>query len=417
MKILLMAQHYAPEEVSGAVLATELAEGLVERGYQVTFVTCAPSYPLGKVFSGYQNNLYAIENRNGVKVIRIWSYITASKNFWARILNYATFSIMALLGGCMVQKPDVVFSYSPPLPLGLAAWFLSRLRRIPWVLRVEDLYPDAAVAAGVLRNRVAIAFFAYMEKFLYRQATHISVISDGFRRNLLVKGIPSPKISIAPVWADPDIIRPMPSENEFRREHGLSGKFVVLYAGNLGLTSALEDVISAASKLRQHQEIVFLLIGEGAKKEALKRQAKNLPQVIFLPYQPRVRIAEVMASADVSLVTLNNKSSPYSLPSKVFSIMSSQRPVLGVAPKDSELAYFINITQCGYCVPSNSPDCLVEKIQFLKKNPKELLLLGKNGRNELVLNFAKENCITLFEQTLLSVLPASEENDNLRAFI
>jgi len=401
MKILLMAQHYAPEEVSGAVLATELAEGLVARGYQVTFVTCAPSYPLGKVFSGYQNNLYAIENRNGVKVIRIWSYITASKNFWARILNYATFSIMALLGGCMAQSPDVIFSYSPPLPLGLAAWLLSRLQRVPWVLRIEDLYPDAAIATGVLRNRVAIAFFAYMEKFLYRQATHISVISDGFRRNLLAKGIPPEKISVTPVWADPDIICPLPKENDFRLKHSLLGKFVVLYAGNLGITSALEDVIAAAALLCDQQEIVFLLVGEGGKKDALIQQAREIKQVIFLPFQPRSSVAEMLSAADISLVTLNAESSSYSLPSKVFNIMASGRPLLTVTPAGSEVAQLLELAQCGCNIPPDSPDELAEKIVELSSMPDLLIAWGENARAYLLTRFSRQVCWDLYESMLI----------------
>lgn len=220
MHILILAQHYAPEEVSGAVLATELAEDLARQGDRVTFVTCAPNYPAGKVFHGYQNRLFQIETRNGVRIIRVWSYINPSRSFLSRSLNFGTFSIMAAWGALRAGKADVVMSYSPPLTLGLAAWLIQRLRKTPWMLRVEDIYPDAAIAAGILKNQWAIGVFSRMERWLYRKANHISVISDGFRENLLGKGIPPEKISVAPVWADPDLVQPQKKENSFRKRMG-----------------------------------------------------------------------------------------------------------------------------------------------------------------------------------------------------
>jgi putative colanic acid biosynthesis glycosyltransferase WcaI len=404
MKIMMLAQHYAPEEVSGAVLATELAEDLALRGHQVTFVTCAPNYPQGQVFSGYSNALHAVEMRNGVKIIRMWSHITPNKGFGARVINYSTFSAMAFFGGLVAGEQDVIFSYSPPLPLGIAAWLLSRLHRIPWVLRVEDLYPDAAVAAGVLRNRTAIAVFVGLEKCLYQKAAHISLISEGFRQNLLGKGIAPEKLSVAPVWADPDVIRPLPKENAFRQEHGLRGKFVVLYAGNLGITSLLEDVIAAAALLQDDPDIVFLLVGEGVKKEALMQQAQGLKQVHFLPYQPRSVLPELMAAADISLVTLNPASSSYSLPSKVFNIMASGRPILAITPSESEVARLVEIARCGCNVSPESPAETARRIRQLKNARPQCEVWGQNGRSYLDTEFTRRRCVDLYEATLQRVI-------------
>ena len=245
-KILILSQHYAPEDVSGAVLGTELATGLVERGHEVDYLTCAPNYPRGKVFPGYANSFYRVERLDGVKVVRIWSYISPHKTFWRRILNYGTFSLSAFYGGLLSGKPDVLLSYSPPLPLGVSAWLLSRLWQVPWVLRVEDLYPEAAVATGVLRNPVAITLLTMLERFIYRQAKHISLISEGFRLNLLGKGVGAERITVTPVWADPDD-HPQAKENRFREENRLKGKFVVLYAGTMGMTASLESVLQTAS--------------------------------------------------------------------------------------------------------------------------------------------------------------------------
>lgn len=406
MHILLMAQHYAPEEVSGAVLATELAVDLAARDHVLTLVTCAPNYPRGRVFTGYKNRLYQAESLEGVRVVRTWSYISPVKTFWRRILNYGTFSVGAFYGGLLAGRHEVIFSYSPPLPLGLSAWLLSRLWRVPWVLRVEDLYPEAAVAAGVLRNRGAIALFTVLERTLYQKATHISLISEQFRQNLLGKGVPADKMSVVPVWADPELVRPQPKENGFRRRYSLDGKFVVMYAGTLGLTSALEDVIQAACHLKDMPDVHFVLIGEGLKKESLLRSAQDngLANVTFLPFQPRSAFSGMMAAADVSVVTLNSASSAFSLPNKVFSIMASGRPILAITPVDSEVAQVVRNGDCGVIVPPGQPEVLARTILDLKREPDRLERLGHRGRALLESRFSRQRCVALCEETLKQVL-------------
>lgn len=410
MHILIMGQHYAPEEVSGAMLARELAEGLLARGHRVTFMTGAPSYPLGRVFDGYRNALLSRETLNNVHVIRIWSYISPSKSFWSRILNYGTFSLMALLGGLVAGRVDVVMSASPPLPLGLSAWLVSRIRRVPWLLRVEDLYPETAVNAGVLRNQAVIRLFEWMEKFIYRKATHISLISESFRQKLIAKGIAPLKLSVLPVWADPHLIQPMSKENGFRRVQGLGGKFVLLYSGNLGYTSALDDVIEAARLLKDEKDVVFVIVGEGVKKQVLQASADRygLENVHFLPYRPRQAYAEVLASADVSLVTLNPRASDTSLPSKIFNIMASARPVLAVADGNSEVARLVQDDECVVVVPPSQPALLAETIKDLRRRAVQLDRWGKNGRRALETHYSRDHCIKLYEVAFLNLFRQSK---------
>lgn len=420
MHIMFMAQCYAPEDVSAAVLITELATDLVRRGHEVTFITGAPNYPHGRVFPGYRNRAYQVEWLDGVRVVRTWSYISPSKALWPRLLHYGTYSASAFYGGLFAGRPDIIVNYSPPLPLGLSAWLLSRLWRIPWVLELEDLYPDAAVAAGVMRNERLIGFFSAMERFLYRHATHISVISESFRRNLERKGVPPPKITLIPVWADPDVVRPLPKENDFRRGLGLSGKFVVMYAGNLGLTSCLEDVLGAAkilaaaeqpaaaplpaaAKLPKDEDgIRFVLIGEGVKKDDLEAAARaaGLTNVMFLPYQPREIFPEMLAAADVGLVTLNASSASSSLPSKVFNTMASARPILAVAPADSDLAQLVENAACGVVVPPGRPELLAAALLGLRRQGDGLAEMGQNGRVQLESRYSRASCVGAYEEML-----------------
>ncbi len=404
MHFLVMAQCYAPEDVSAAVLITELATDLVRRGHQVSVITGAPNYPQGRVFDGYRNRLYQAEMLNGVQVIRTWSYISPSKKLLARLLHYGTYSATAFYGGLAAGRPDVLVSFSPPLPLGLSAWLLSRLWRIPWVLQLEDLYPDAAIAAGVMKNRKVISFFLRMENFLYQKSHRISVITEGFRQTLLVKHVPDSKIDVIPVWADPDEVRPMPRNNNFRRAHDIADKFVVMYAGNIGLTSCIEDVVQAAEILRERTDIQFMIIGEGIKKQALEAAVrdKQLSNIRILPYQPREILSEMLAAADILLVTLNAGSALSSMPSKVFSAMASARPILAVAPTQSELALIVAEAGCGWAVPPGEHLELANTVAQLSSLEHELLVhMGRSGRIYLERNYSRQHCVDAYEKMLI----------------
>jgi colanic acid biosynthesis glycosyl transferase WcaI len=419
MHVMFMAQCYAPEDVSAAVLITELASDLARRGHRVTIVTGAPNYPYGRVFPGFRNRTYQVEWLDGVRVVRTWSYISSERSFWRRIMHYGTYSATAFYGGLLAEKPDVLVSYSPPLPLGLSAWMLSCLWRIPWVLQLEDLYPEAAMAAGMLRNRAAIVFFLAMERFLYQHATHISLISESFRHNLLGKGITPEKITVIPVWADPDLIRPLPKENPFRIQHGLVGKFVVMYAGNLGLTSCLEDMLYTAELLKEDPDIRFVFIGEGIKKPFLAEmsQKKELRNILFLPYQPREVFPQMLAAADLGLVTLNGRSSLTSLPSKTFNIMASGRPVLAITPHESELACVIREAACGCIVPPENPVLLAKGIRKLRQDAGLLTEMGRNGRSQIDTKFARAYCVDMYEHMLLRILQKDRKQVEKRVLI
>ena len=402
MRIMFMAQCYAPENVSAAVLITELAVDLACKGHRVTMVTGAPSYPQGRVFEGYRNRLYSAEMLDGVHVIRTWSYISPARKLVPRLLHYGTYSATAFYGGLLAGKPDVLVSFSPPLPLGLAAWLLSRLWHVPWILQIEDLYPDAAIAAGMLVNQKIITFFLAMERFLYQHAQRISLISESFRRTLLGKGVPVSKMEVIPVWADPNEVQPLLKHNAFRREHGLDSKFIVMYAGNIGLTSCLEDVLDAAEILKHKADIHFVIVGEGVRKEMLEAQARTraLTNILFLPYQPREIFPEMLAAADVGLVTLNPGAMLSSLPSKIFNVMASARPILSVSPTESELAHIVREAGCGRNVVPRSPEMLAEAIIWLKTRQPTLRQMGQSGRSYFEKYYTRDQCVEKYEKML-----------------
>ncbi|MEN6409232.1 MAG: glycosyltransferase family 4 protein [Anaerolineaceae bacterium] len=406
MKIHILAQCYAPEDISGAKLITDLAVDLRQRfGHEVTVITTAPNYPFGKVFPGYRNRIYQREFLNGVQVIRTWGYISPSKTFWRRILSFGTYSLTAFYGALAAGKPDVLISYSPPLPLGMTASLLKRIWQVPWILEVVDLYPDAAVAAGILHNSWLIHRFTSMERFIYRRADRISVICDSFFQNLLQKGVPPQKIIPIPIWGDTQLVCPMSKENVFREKNHIDHKFVLLYAGNMGHTCCLEDVITAAHYLKDQKDIQFVLVGDGIKRPLLEKMAQEnwLDNVTFLPYQSSDLYPQMLAAADVGLVTINPRSDLASLPSKVFNIMASARPVLAIAPEESDLAHLVKKGQCGMVSSPGAPDELANVILQLRDHQNELERMGMNGRIHLEDRYSREGCVQQFENLLMQL--------------
>src|SRR5262245_2106966 len=203
MRVLILAQNFPPESVGPGINYHQLGIDLIAKGHQVTMLTAFPHYPDGFIFNGYRGRAFQRETLDGIEVIRTWIYATPSKSFWPRVLNFSSFSASSLLGGLIAAgKFDVVYAILPPLILGITAVIQGATRRVPVVVSIQDIYPYAAVVMGVLRNRIAIRFFERMEKWIYRRAAHIVVISEGFRENLSSKGVPFEKISVVSNWAD-----------------------------------------------------------------------------------------------------------------------------------------------------------------------------------------------------------------------
>jgi colanic acid biosynthesis glycosyl transferase WcaI len=231
------------------------------------------------------------------------------------------------------------------------------------------------------------------------------VISEGFKKIILDKGIPEVKITVQPVWADPDFIQPSTKINSFRERNGLNNKFVFLYAGNIGNTSSLEGILYTAEKLIENKDIRFVLVGEGTKKDEIveKIQRLSLKNVILLPFQERETLPEMMAAADVGLVTVNETTAAYSLPSKVFNIMASARPILSIAPPTSELAHLVSTKNIGMNIAPNDHDNLLKAIFHLYENPEICNILGRNGRKALIDEYSRKECTSNYEEMIKAV--------------
>lgn len=384
MRILLVTLYFYPDMTSAnAVIMTELAVELARLGHEVTVVTSFPHYADSRIAPEYRGRWLQRDDYQGIRVIRTYLYTSPDKqNLAARLLNYLSFNLFSTFAGLLAGPCDVILVPSPPLTIGLSGWLLGRLKRAPYVYNVQDIYPDIAVRLGILTNPRLIRFFHWLEKFVYHRAAAVTVLSPGFKHNLLAKGVPVDKLHIIPNFVDGDFVRPLPKDNTFARRHGLHDKFVVMYAGNVGLSQGLEVALAAAAEISDLADLRLLVVGNGAAKAALEQQAQQqkLTNVIFLPFQPREIVPDLYATADVGMVSLRQDIGGESVPSKAYTIMASQRPLLAVVSEDTEIRSLIEAAACGLWVRPADPQALAGAIRCLYNNSVWRQQLGQNGR-------------------------------------
>jgi len=404
MRVLLLSNYYHPETVGAGIWVTQLAQDLKGRGHEVAVVTSFPSYPQCRVFDGYRNRFVQREAVDGIDVIRTFTYATPSHSFWARFAAFGAFCLSAAPGYLRWRRPvDVVYAILPPLPLGVAAYAIAKASGARLVVNVQDIYPDIAVALHYLKNRAAVAFFSRMERWIYARAAHIVVISEGFRRNLLGKGVPPAKIHVVPNWADPGEIVPAPSDNAFRRETETSNhELLVMYSGGLTHNADMQPVLDAAAQLRG-LPIRFAIVGNGVQKRALveKVASAGLDNVTFYPFQPIERYGEVLAAADVTLVTLNSAATLASVPSKIYKQMAAARPIVAITKPGNELSRLITDAQCGVTVPPGDSVRLAGVLRDALTRRAVFAEMGQRGRAYLERNCSRTTCVARIEAALV----------------
>lgn len=381
MKILVFGGHYEPDLGPSAPIFTMLCRNLVKLGHQVTMLTMVPHYPSGRVPPEWRGRWWWKNDDQGVEVIRINLPSLDRAKLFRRLLQYLTYQVGVTLTGWNKQY-DAVFAGSSSLTAWLPFQMLVTLRRKPAVYGVYDVYPSVGIKLGIFRHKPVIALLTAIEKSCLNNAALVRIISDSFRPDLRAMGVPDSKMVRGYDWVDTGLIRPLPRENDFSREHGLDGKFVVMYAGNLGLSQGLEHILSAAELLQDNQDIHFVFVGDGASRQMLVEETarRGLQNVTFLPFQPRERLPEVLASADISLVSLQRGMGAGSQPSKMYSIFASGRPMLLCVDEDSDPWKLLEQAQAGLCLPPENPAALSAAILYLKNTPQLCREFGENGR-------------------------------------
>lgn len=391
-RVLLYTLVFSPDGVSTAQLFTELALELQTHGHEVTVLTTTPHFnldveararqPLGRRWGSVLQ-----ESRCGSIPVYHVRMRDKGNRVLSRMVDYAAFHLVSVVaGGLLGGGYDVILAPSPPLTIGVGAWLIGLMRRAPFAYNVQEIYPDVAIRLGVLRNGLLIQLLHWLEGFTYRRARRVVVISEGFRRDLLAKGVPPEKLALISNFVDTGFIRPLARHNRFSSSHGLDDRFVVLYAGNLGLTQDLETVLEAAASLTARPEVRFLLVGDGARRAWLEREvaARGLPNVTLLPYQPRSAVPEMYAASDVCLVPLKGGTARGTFPSKIYTIMAAGRPAIACADEDSELAWVVREARCGFAVPPDDSPALAAAIAGALDARQGLATLGARGRDYVV---------------------------------
>jgi colanic acid biosynthesis glycosyl transferase WcaI len=384
MRILYISQYFPPEVGATQTRAYEMATNWVRLGHKVTILTEFPNHPSGLIPASYKGKWIEKTNWEGIDVIRVWVKASPIKNFTNRMLFYISFMINASMVSLFRtrSKFDFVYATSPPLFVGGVALLTKYIKRIPMVFEVRDLWPESAVALGELKNRKVISLATQLEEKCYQQSSQIIVVTHGIYNRLALRGISQDKLYYVPNGSNLDLFKfDQVGRDQIRRELGLEGKFIAIYAGIHGLAQGLEIVLETARLLKEEPGIYFLLVGDGPKKAEIEALAKSyqLPNLQLLPEKPRVQIPAYLSAADVALAPLK-KAEIFTgaLPSKIFDAWACQRPV--ILSIDGEARELVERINAGVYIPAEDPQKLADSIHELMNSPSKRESMGMNGR-------------------------------------
>lgn len=402
MRILILSQWYPPEPMK---FLSEMAETLKAKGHDVVVLTGFPNWPEGKVYPGYKIKLWQKETIGGVPIVRIPLYPDHSQSKIPRILNYLSFIISgSLLGFFLIRRPDVIHAIQPPTTC-VPAWLLSRLWRIPFTYEVQDMWPETLQATGMMNNNTVLAVVAKYCDWVYRKAAALRVISPGFRRNLITKGVNGEKIHVISNWVDTDYYSPRQPDVALSEKFGFKGRFNILYAGTIGLAQGIETVLAAAKLVEDIEQIQFVLAGGGLALDNLKEYAANhnITNVKFLGRQPMELMPDLYSLADILLVHL--KDDPLfriTIPHKTLTYLSAGKPVL--AAVEGDVAAIVNENGAGLTCCSGNPESVAENVRKLYgMSLNDRKRLGENGRATALKRYAKDKLINDISVMLKSV--------------
>ncbi|MFZ1731552.1 MAG: glycosyltransferase family 4 protein [Bacteroidota bacterium] len=365
LHILYICQYFPPEMGAPAARAYEFSRRWVEAGHRVTVVCGVPNHPTGEVYPGYKRQWRRRETIDGIEVHRMWVYVTPNSGMLRRSVNYLSFGVTAVLGSIGIKDVDICIASTPQFFAGLAGSIVRRLKRRPLCLEVRDLWPDSLAAVEVGAGGLVMRVLRGIERFMYRSAKGIVIVSPAFRSHIEGTGIAGERISVVPNGLSTALFHP----REGARRHFAQwrDRFLVGYVGTHGMAHGLETALEAALMLKD-TNMHFVFVGEGARKEELKRKAADMTNVTFLDRQPRETIAEMLAELDVALVLLRDTPLFRTvIPSKMFEIMGSGVPmVLGV---DGQARAIFEAADAGIVIPPGDADALTAALLQLAADP------------------------------------------------
>lgn len=387
MHVLLIHQAFAAVDEAGGTRHHEIARYLNSRGYRVTIIASPISYLTGKSQEHGPSGSGDNASSDGISIFRAYTYSALHRSFVHRVFSFLSFMISSFFIGLKVEDVDLVWGTSPPIFQCLTAWALARLKRVPFLLEIRDLWPAFAIAIGVLRQPALIKASEWLERFLYRHADKVVVNSPGFIEHVQTAG--ANYVELVPNGADVGMFDPHAEGTDFRNANGFGDKFLALYAGAHGISNDLGTILSAAKILQEDKsDIFFVLIGDGKEKSALQDQAKklSLENLIFISPEPKNKMPEVLAAADACIAIL--KPIPlYSTvyPNKVFDYMAAGRPV--ILAMEGVIREVVEKAGAGISVSPGDPDALANAVKYLAEHPEERAEFGIMGNDYVKKHF------------------------------
>jgi colanic acid biosynthesis glycosyl transferase WcaI len=401
LRILILSIRYTPEFTSNAIVIAGLAEQLASRGHDVTVLAGTPHYQLPRVPPGYKWRAFRREICKGVKVIRCWAF-PKSEGKVAKLLNYASFTVTSMVAGLFTDRAEAIIIVSPPFWLGCNALLLGALRRCPVIYNAQDLFPDAYVASQEVRTGWLTRAMSGLMTRIYRASDRITVITESFVEAIAARGIDQGKVVSIPNFVDTTAVTPLPRANSFRRQQGLDDRFVVMYAGNIGYTHGTELLVDAAAKLAAIPDLVFLAIGGGSKQADLARLARerHLANLRFLPTQPSELLPEMLATADVLVLTSKSGVGKTSFPGRIYNALLAARPVVASVDENSDLAQVIHKGGAGIVTAPGNVEDFCRALMTLYQNASLRERLGRNGAEFMARNYFPQAVVEQYERLL-----------------
>ena len=406
MRILFLTENFPPETNAAATRVHERALYWVKDGHLVTIITSAPNFPQGKLYAGWKNKWYQTEIHEGIRVVRIKTYIAANRGTTRRMLDFISFMITAFFAGLFEKRPDVIAATSPQFFAAVCGWALGSVRRIPFVFELGDLWPASIIAVGAMRPNFYLQLMEKLELFLYRRSASVAALTHAFKKNLIKRGISANKISVVINGVDLWRYAPQSRDVNLAKAWDLENKFVFGYVGTHGMAHGLSNILDAAELLKHRDDIRFLFVGDGAERTALISYAKKLQlnNIVFLPPQPKEMMPKVWSLCNVALVHLKNTPTfAEVIPSKMFEAMGMGLPVLMALPS-GEATEILEQDGAGIAIPPEDPKALADAVQQLCDDKALLKKLQKQSLAAAPLHSRKSQA-----QQMINVLTAAAE--------
>lgn len=404
MKILFISDNFPPETNAAASRVFERAKFWVKKGHDVTFITCAPNFPQGKVFPGYKNKWYQTETMEGIKVIRVKTFMAPNKGFFLRIIDFLSFMFMAIIVGLFIKKADVYSATSPQFFAGYAGLILSKLKRRPFVLELGDLWPESIKGVSLMENSFIYKYLEKLELFMYKHSSYIIVQTPSFQKSLVSRGVLNSKISVIMNGVDTTFFKPQLNKNqELLQHYKLENKYVVGYIGTFGMAHSLTEALDVA-KLLERENVVFMFVGDGAERETLVSYAKkhSISNALFIPPQKKEDIQKYWSLCDLSLVHLKNAAVFKGVvPSKIFESVAVRKPIILIAP-EGEASSIITKHEIGIFSGSYSREKNADLINAL--------LHEQDKKNKIIANMANTSELFSREKQADAVLEKLIQN-------